>query len=795
MANSVINVLPIEVDLKPEARAKPAPDRSRDQDRFQRHLESSTSERPQRPERSSVSRQNDPQPAERETRPHRTPESTDPPTRPETPTRDSSGEVAGREQAHETHSDHTRRADHNSPDAAQDAPHASSEIVQAPTDQTIETGVLPLDAPQETTTTDPVANGPAGPAEPLLAGPGPELIAPSQISPVNGPGTPDTPSPSITPVPTALGETTPLQGLSKVDTTDEIPSQAPAPLPDLSTHRPELPVAALNGLHIAAANIPEDFSGQGRPGDTTLIEGLPAVADDRPLLPVEAGATPPVIDPLTGAPAVQLEIGEPLAFEAPDPEIGHNATGQGEITTDIAPLEPVTAAVTPDDGEPIPLSSSAPIPVEPLLTDLTIPSTSGSDESALQGPITPALSSAAAVQSAPPEQPATPQPVAETIPAALPNVAGPEPVQSQAAPLPAGTDGSPQTAIITPAPTERPAGITPPVQAVPAPSIAQTPAPAPTPTPTPTAIPAVSAPEPSFQAPTETTAQPQSALPTEAGRPTQAPAPQNPAPQATLAPVNRTDTGLLSQLASTDQPTQTAPERPASIPTPGSPDTATVSTFDKALQNAATATPQQTATANAASPTAAPPLSAEAPVSGTLGPAPAGGDPLSTTAPVVQNAHNVSIRFGMSPQLGANGQTPVNTLAFNIAKNFDNGVTRFQVRIDPPELGRVDVKLDMTVEGRVRAHLTVERSETLELMMRDARGLEKALADTGLNLTKESLSFSLKDQNAFSPGGDGPGTETDNPSAPETAPADIDEPLPEQMTRGYISDSGVDIKV
>ena len=135
---------------------------------------------------------------------------------------------------------------------------------------------------------------------------------------------------------------------------------------------------------------------------------------------------------------------------------------------------------------------------------------------------------------------------------------------------------------------------------------------------------------------------------------------------------------------------------------------------------------------------------------------------------------------------------PVNTLAFNIARNFDNGVNRFEIRIDPPELGRVDVKLDMTVEGRVQAHLTVERSETLELMMRDARSLEKALADTGLNMNRDSLSFSLKDQNASGGGRSTDGGATDINDDSDTSGED-DQPA--DTARGYITDSGVDITV
>jgi len=210
--------------------------------------------------------------------------------------------------------------------------------------------------------------------------------------------------------------------------------------------------------------------------------------------------------------------------------------------------------------------------------------------------------------------------------------------------------------------------------------------------------------------------------------------------------------------------------------------------FDVTGNGQTSQTPAKTGPASAPAPTPAivpldPALSqAAAPTS----------DPATSTLPLAQNSHTVSVRFGGSPLPGAAPQVPVNTLAFNIARNVENGVNRFEIRIDPPELGRVDVKLDMTVEGRVQAHLTVERSETLELMMRDARSLEKALADTGLNMNRDSLSFSLKDQNASGGGQNAEGTGPELNEAVETAGEDEQ---PGNTARGYITDTGVDISV
>jgi len=85
-------------------------------------------------------------------------------------------------------------------------------------------------------------------------------------------------------------------------------------------------------------------------------------------------------------------------------------------------------------------------------------------------------------------------------------------------------------------------------------------------------------------------------------------------------------------------------------------------------------------------------------------------------------------------------------VAGEIARNLQNGQTRFQMRFDPPELGRVEVKMRVSADGSVQAHLIVERPETLDMFMRDQRGLERALEAAGLQADSNNLKFSLKDQ-------------------------------------------------
>ena len=58
---------------------------------------------------------------------------------------------------------------------------------------------------------------------------------------------------------------------------------------------------------------------------------------------------------------------------------------------------------------------------------------------------------------------------------------------------------------------------------------------------------------------------------------------------------------------------------------------------------------------------------------------------------------------------------------------------RFEIRLDPPELGRIDVRLDVDQPARSRRACVVERAETLDLLRRDAPQLERALQHAGLN--------------------------------------------------------------
>lgn len=81
-----------------------------------------------------------------------------------------------------------------------------------------------------------------------------------------------------------------------------------------------------------------------------------------------------------------------------------------------------------------------------------------------------------------------------------------------------------------------------------------------------------------------------------------------------------------------------------------------------------------------------------------------------------------------------------------------SGARQFDIRLDPDELGRVDVNLSISDKGEVSARLVVDRVETLHLLQRDARTLERAFEQAGLKPSDGGVDITLRDpsdQSAF----------------------------------------------
>lgn len=78
-----------------------------------------------------------------------------------------------------------------------------------------------------------------------------------------------------------------------------------------------------------------------------------------------------------------------------------------------------------------------------------------------------------------------------------------------------------------------------------------------------------------------------------------------------------------------------------------------------------------------------------------------------------------------------------------------------RLKLDPPELGRIEVHMQFTKDKTMKAHMVIEKPETMLMLQRDAQVLERALHEAGMDMGGSGLSFELADQNQMS--GDGRG--------------------------------------
>jgi flagellar hook-length control protein FliK len=139
------------------------------------------------------------------------------------------------------------------------------------------------------------------------------------------------------------------------------------------------------------------------------------------------------------------------------------------------------------------------------------------------------------------------------------------------------------------------------------------------------------------------------------------------------------------------------------------------------------------------------------------------------------------------PQAGAHPQgarapesapTSLSALPIEIGFRALEGTKRFDIRLDPAELGRVDVSLSFDKDGEVTARLTVDRVETLHLLQRDAKTLERAFDQAGLRTSDAGVQISLSDRNA----GNGNGFEAQQDRARAAGRRDEAEPMPSPVT-------------
>ena len=98
----------------------------------------------------------------------------------------------------------------------------------------------------------------------------------------------------------------------------------------------------------------------------------------------------------------------------------------------------------------------------------------------------------------------------------------------------------------------------------------------------------------------------------------------------------------------------------------------------------------------------------------------------------------------------------------------------FTLQLDPPELGRVEVRMSFDKNKTVKALLTIEKPETYAMLQRDAQSLERAMQEIGLD-ADGALDFQLaQDNHDFNQDGRHDGSRNATSSSQDAAEDDLE---------------------
>ena len=189
------------------------------------------------------------------------------------------------------------------------------------------------------------------------------------------------------------------------------------------------------------------------------------------------------------------------------------------------------------------------------------------------------------------------------------------------------------------------------------------------------------------------------------------------------------------------QSTEISPEKPNAPPAVGSEKTAAEVLLE--------AVPARPMTAKEALPPAPEALAtpADGPALPDLPPIDIAADHPADVAPTAETADAAPARRAV----------PVADLPLEVVRAARDGVERLEVRLHPEDLGTVEVKVETGRDAKTHVTIAVERPETLHLLNRDARMIERLIAAQGLDLGG-GIQMELRQQGDGNAGGrHGPG--------------------------------------
>ncbi len=115
------------------------------------------------------------------------------------------------------------------------------------------------------------------------------------------------------------------------------------------------------------------------------------------------------------------------------------------------------------------------------------------------------------------------------------------------------------------------------------------------------------------------------------------------------------------------------------------------------------------------------------------------------TARQTQTLPGAEVKSPAEEALKGMSREVVEQVKVNITKSAVKGVDKIDVTLKPEDLGHIEIKMQISKDGKLQAHIISSRPETMEILQKDMQILQKAFADAGFQTDENSLSFSFQD--------------------------------------------------
>ncbi|HUY68200.1 MAG TPA: flagellar hook-length control protein FliK [Alphaproteobacteria bacterium] len=86
---------------------------------------------------------------------------------------------------------------------------------------------------------------------------------------------------------------------------------------------------------------------------------------------------------------------------------------------------------------------------------------------------------------------------------------------------------------------------------------------------------------------------------------------------------------------------------------------------------------------------------------------------------------------------------PTAQIVMQLTRGLKDGASQMSLQLQPEELGRIDIKLAIAGDGKVQGTVVASNPDTLNLLLKDVRSLERALQEAGLRADPGSLQYAL----------------------------------------------------